>query len=207
MKTTKIKKECLKMPLLLIAIMCFLISVSSGCESNATKKNAQQSEYKSLKSKRILDFASGFAEEFIKSELSSNYVENSSTYYISHLTGDINSDGKSDLLIKYGIDGKKEGALIGLGWSIIFSDDEGFANNYLIFDWEEGSCGPNVSGLGHPNKIENGNITAEQPLYNDDDPCCCPSISSEQSYKFENGHLVSPFNENNVINPSKLTLR
>ena len=181
--------------------------VSSGCESNASEKNSQQNEYKSLKSERIIEFTSEFAKDFIKSELGSNYVENSTTYYINHLTGDINSDGKSDLLIKYGINGKKEGALIGLGWSIIFSDDKGFASNYLIFDWAEGSCGPNVSGLGDPMKIENGNITAKQSLYNNDDPCCCPSISLEQSYKFENNHLVSLFNENNIINPSKLTLR
>jgi hypothetical protein len=207
MKTTKIKIDLSKIPVLSITIMYILMIVSSGCESNASEKNSPQNEYKSLKSEKILEFTSEFAKDFIKSELSSNYVENSSTYYISHLTGDINSDGKSDLLIKYGIDGEKEGALIGLGWSIIFSDDKGFANNYLIFDWAEGRCGPNVSGLGHPNKIENGNIIAEQSLYNNDDPCCCPSISLEQSYKFENGHLVSLLNENNVVNPSKLTLR
>ncbi len=193
------------MRIITILTITFFLLFSCSDDSSSSKSTQEESsskEYKKLLTNTLLKFNSDFSENFIKNELNKVYNENCQIYYSNHLVGDINLDGKNDLLIYYGIEGKEEGAQIGLGWCLVFSDEMGFAKNYLIFDWGEGRCAPNHHSIGTPNKIINGNIIAVESFYHNDDPCCCPSITFEESYKFSDGQLLLNSNTNSIIKPS-----
>lgn len=107
----------------------------------------------------------------------------------NYIFGDLNSDGKDDIVASIYADGGGSAS-----WfeyiTFIFEDGQyvlkSMTNSFNIAICNDGSH----DGQFYPKEINNGVIYGKSICYTDKDPHCCPSIENESKVIYKDGKLV-----------------
>jgi hypothetical protein len=95
--------------------------------------------------------------------------------------GDLNNDGLSDAIVDFSFYSNTGGnANLGGGFMVFINDGE----KITYKSWME------TSNLKLDYVDEHGKIKATRMEYGENDPRCCPSISTSVDFKYENGKLI-----------------
>ncbi len=105
------------------------------------------------------------------------------------LEGDMNRDGRSDLVVSVHTEGGGGGG--NMYWDdhflFIGAEQNGYKLTDIKSDGEINGCG---GGYLYPEKIEHGIIYGRADCYADEDGHCCPSLHYAVQIIYRNGELV-----------------